>query len=65
MLRITRYAAGEAPQTRFEDAFGMMVGERQELPGLEWDLELEHVGEDVASFLLQPARTAPKATPSV
>ena len=53
MLRVTRYAAGKDPEIFSDDGYGLKVGERRKLPGLEWDLTLESVEGDVAAFVVQ------------
>jgi hypothetical protein len=53
MLRVTRYVAGEPPAISFDGGYGLMVGERRQLPGLEWDLQLDSVTGDVAAFVVQ------------
>jgi hypothetical protein len=51
-LQITRYAMGASPEMSFDGGYGLMVGERLRLPDLEWDLQLENVTGDVATFLV-------------
>ena len=53
MLKVTRYAAGESPAISFDGGYGLMVGEQLQLPGLPWDLVLESVAGDVATFVVQ------------
>jgi len=52
-LRVTRYAVGESPAVSFDGGYGHMVGERSQLPGLQWDFFLESVTGDVATFVVQ------------
>jgi hypothetical protein len=56
MLCVTQYAAGQAPRVTFQGGYGLGVGEKRELPGLDWDLELESVSADLASLLVQRRR---------
>lgn len=53
MLKITRHAAGEPPVQCFEDGYGLNVGEKCQIPYLDWDIVLERVEGDVARFAVQ------------
>jgi hypothetical protein len=53
MLRVTCYAAGKPDTVSFDDGFGLSLGERRKLPGLEWDLQLDSVSGDAATFVVQ------------
>ena len=53
MLRVKRFAAGELPVVSFEGGYGLNVGEKRQIPGLDWDFVLESVEGDVAKFVVQ------------
>ena len=70
MLEVTRYAVGEKPVALPKRGMGLRIGERRPLPGLQWDVQLESVSGDLASFLIQrgvdverPPRRAPNKAP--
>jgi len=52
-LRITRHAAGEPPSISYNGGIGLNVGQPRQLPGLEWNIQLEKVTDEVASFVVQ------------
>jgi hypothetical protein len=56
LLQVNRYAAGEPPVVTFKGGFGLMVGERRQLSDVEWELGLDRVGKEVATFVLERRR---------
>ena len=53
MLKVTRYVAGKPPAVSFEGGYGLSLGERRPLPDFPWDIQLESVAEDIATFVVQ------------
>jgi len=53
LIKITRYAAGQPPEISFNNGWGLKMGERRQLPGLQWELYLENIVGDTATFVFQ------------
>ena len=53
MLAINRFAAGQPPQELRKYGCGLAIGQREQLANLEWDLILESVVGQKASFAVQ------------
>ena len=54
LIRVNRYAAGQPPAVCYADGWGLSVGRGRQLPNLNWDLELESVAANVATFVFKP-----------
>jgi hypothetical protein len=53
MLKVTRYVAGEPPTVTSNGGYGLSIGERRHLPNFPWEIQLESVAEDIATFVVQ------------
>lgn len=53
MLVVNRYVIGQETTHSPRAGYGLSIGQSVKIPGLEWDLKLERVDRNTASFVLK------------
>jgi hypothetical protein len=52
-LQVTRYVVGEPPAIVSDGGYGVDIGHSLHAPNFPWEIQLESVAQDVASFVVQ------------
>ena len=53
ILIVNRYVIGREPAETHREGYGLSTGQRLSIPGLDWDISLEKVDRNVASFVVR------------